>query len=190
MTNDRQLAEELITEAEKWDGFRAGIAGIDEVIPGFNVARIDDQGVAFPVAHRFAVIGVDYGIGIGPVATVKKDLSEAVVEIRHDIDNRRQLYHHQRPHAGLQHRDAGRKTLADRIAIGTVCGSDTLTFFEIQLSLADEFRVRRTEHEVGEPLAGQIDKPRAGQIPRRVGSLGIQIGRRERSELLTAVPRN
>ena len=34
MTQYRQLAEELIAQAEKWDGFRAGIADIDEVLGG------------------------------------------------------------------------------------------------------------------------------------------------------------
>lgn len=34
MTQHRQLAEELIAEAKKWDGFRAGIAAIDEVLDG------------------------------------------------------------------------------------------------------------------------------------------------------------
>ena len=34
MTQHRQLAEELIAEAEKQDGFRAGIAAIDEVLGG------------------------------------------------------------------------------------------------------------------------------------------------------------
>jgi len=34
MTQHRQLAEELIAEAEKWDDFRAGIAAIDEVLGG------------------------------------------------------------------------------------------------------------------------------------------------------------
>jgi epoxyqueuosine reductase len=34
MTEHRQLAEELIAEAEKRDGFRAGIAAIDEVLDG------------------------------------------------------------------------------------------------------------------------------------------------------------
>jgi epoxyqueuosine reductase len=34
MTQHRQLAEELIAEAEKRDGFRAGIAAIDEVLDG------------------------------------------------------------------------------------------------------------------------------------------------------------
>ena len=34
MTQHRQLARELIAEAEKRDGFRAGIADIDEVLSG------------------------------------------------------------------------------------------------------------------------------------------------------------
>ncbi|MEF8822722.1 MAG: hypothetical protein V5B78_01035 [Desulfohalobiaceae bacterium] len=34
MTQNRQLADELIAEAEKRDGFRAGIAAIDEVLAG------------------------------------------------------------------------------------------------------------------------------------------------------------
>mgnify|MGYP001826822100 CR=1 FL=1 len=43
MTNDHQLAEELIAEAEKWDDIRAGIAAIDGVLDGPSF-RVSDVG--------------------------------------------------------------------------------------------------------------------------------------------------
>src|SRR5688572_28849464 len=92
--------------------------GIDVVVVRLDVARVDDERVAFEAALRLAVVRVDHRVGVGPRAAVEEDLPELVVEVRDHVDHGRQLDHRDRPDARHDHGLAGRETLADRVASG------------------------------------------------------------------------
>ncbi len=153
---------------------------IDPVLVGLEVLRVDDQGVAFPVADRLAVVSRNRDVRIGELASIQVDDAQAIGEAEHHVDHRRLLHHRDRPHARHDHRHAGRIALADAVAIGLAGLAGLGGLAHRGLPGLVELRVGWTEHEVRESVA-QIDEPDSRQIERRLLAGLLQVLRSERA---------
>src|SRR6185312_16604157 len=125
-------------------------------------------------------------VGRRVLAAVEVDDADFVLERRDHVDDRRQLDDGDRPHARHDHRHPRRPALPDVVAIDAAVLQRLHAGVVVLLRLGREREL--LGHEVPRAEAAVV-LPGAGEIERRLRPRLIEVGRRERAELLLRVRR-